>query len=159
MRQNKDKNTKPKEKNKAASEAIKKEQPYVRKWGNQFSKKYTDEEIEKLADEMHEWFIKAKENGKGQVWLKDFAAAKMMSAQRISEFAKHNKYFSYILEICKDIQEAIIFKIGLTTKSNMPIFALKNVAGWKDKTEVEHSGGVKVIRDTIKEKLKQKENG
>jgi hypothetical protein len=128
-----------------ASETIK-EEAYTRKWGNQFSKKYTDEEIERIADEMHEWFITAKENGK-QVWLKDFAASQMMGGQRISEFAKQNEYFAFVLGICKDIQESVLFKLGLTTKSSMPIFALKNVAGWTDKQDlvIGKSDGVKFI--------------
>ena len=122
-----------KKKNTKGSEAIKK-----RRWGNQFSKAYTDEEIESIADEMLEWFKSEDKNKPKNLWLKDFAIHKMLGQQRISEFAKQNEYFRWIYNICKDMQESYLFKLGLSkgVSGAMPIFALKNVAGWKDKVEV-----------------------
>jgi len=116
-----------------ASEALKRE----RKWGNQFSKKYTDDEIELLGEEMIEWFRKRK-----NVWLHDFAAEKMIGAQRVSEFAERNDYFGYLLGVAKQMQESKLFKLGKTWTAAMPIFALKNVAGWRDRQEIDHTGGV-----------------
>jgi virulence-associated protein VapD len=121
-------------KNKRASEALKEEPPkiYARKWGNQFSKAYNDYEIEQIADEMFDWF-----QVEGNVWLKDFAISKMIGAQRISEFAAQNKYFSFIYSLCKEKQESVLFKLGLSSKSSMPYFALKNVAKWRDNPQEE----------------------
>jgi hypothetical protein len=114
----------------SASEPSKRE----RKWGNQFSKKYTDDEIELLGEEMIEWFRKRK-----NIWLHDFTAQKMIGAQRISEFAERNDYFAYLLGIAKQMQESKLFKLGKTWTGAMPIFALKNVAGWRDRQEIDHT--------------------
>ena len=119
------------------SETIKKEepgQPYQRRWGNQFSKAYTDEEIERTADELLEWMELKTEN----LWYKDFCVEKRMGNQRISEFAKKNEYFAWIMDMCKDIQESRMFKLGTSKKTNpaMFIIGLKANHGWKDYTEV-----------------------
>ena len=112
---------------------VKKHVPYKRKWGNQYSKKYTDNFIEELGDEMYEWFMDGLDYN-SNTWLKDFAIKKGFSSNRIHEFCK-NEYFAYMYSLCKDIQESILFKIGLKGQAAMPIFALKNVAKWKDKEE------------------------
>ena len=108
--------------------------PYQRKWGNQFNKKYTDDFLERLADEMYEWFLNGLDYSTN-TWLKDFAIKKGFAASRMTYFCSKNEYFAYIHSLCNDIQESILFKIGLRGQAAMPIFALKNVAKWKDKEE------------------------
>jgi hypothetical protein len=145
---------KPPEK-KPASDTNKK---YERKWGNQFSLKYTSEEIEKLADEMVEYFT----TNENAIYFTSFAIHKMISRQRFYEFAKSNEYFAFCFNHVKDIIVNRFVLRGMDAKNaGFQIFGLKNIASdeFKDKQEVEHSGGVKIIRDTIKDKLKQKENG
>ena len=116
-------------KKKKASETIKKE-PYKRRWGNQFSKAYTDEEIEKLGDELLEWM----ESDPKNLWFKDFCVNKRISGQRISEFAEKNEYFRWLLSFCKDIQESRMFKAGTSRTINpaMFILGLKNNHKWQD---------------------------
>lgn len=123
------------------------EKVYKRKWGNQFSKQYTVYEIEKVADEMMIFFQQEK-----NLWLKEFSIKKKFGNQRISEFAAQNDYFAYILGICKDMQESRLFRLGLNKQINgsMPIFALKNVAGWRDKEYIDNGLNEEEIR-----KLKQ----
>ena len=116
------------------SETIKKVEPYKRRWGNQFSKAYTDEEIEMLADKLLEWMEAKTEN----IWYKDFCVQNRIGNQRISEFAKKNKYFEWIMDMCRDIQESRMFKLGTSKKTNpaMFILGLKANHGWKDYNEV-----------------------
>lgn len=120
---------------KTVSETIKKK-PYERLFGNQFARKYEPEDIEKIADELFVWYDGKSEDGKQRVWMKDFCLVKGINQQRLSEFDKQNEYFRYVYSLCKIKQESALFKLGLTVKSSMPIFALKNVAGWKDRTEI-----------------------
>ena len=110
-----------------------KPEKYKRRYGNQFKRSWNDSAIERIADDMLDWF-KLPEH----LWLKDFAIEKMINAQRFDEWSKRNEYFRYILGLCKDMQESKLLRMGLNKKINagMPIFALKNVAGWRDKQEV-----------------------
>ena len=89
--------------------------------------------IEDLADDMLEWF-KDKDN----YWLKDFAISKRMTWQRISELANINQYFSDVLKICKSMQESKFLDMGIkgTSKPAIVIFALKNVADWRDNRDI-----------------------
>ena len=106
---------------------------YIGKYEHLFNQRWTDNEIMALADEMYDWF-QIDEN----MWLKDFTTSKMFSVQRINEFVKKNKYFSQIYDICIEIQESKLVKIGLDKKFNvgMAIIALKHNHGWKDYTEM-----------------------
>lgn len=123
----------------ANSEAIKKEK-YIPKFQHIFNKKWTDNEINSLADEMLEWFESPYKNSKNEdvtrLWLKDFAITKRITPQRISEFKERSEYFLQIYTLCNQIQESRLFTLGLKVKSAMPIFALKNIAGWSEKSEI-----------------------
>ncbi len=103
---------------------------YKPKFQHVLNKPWTDDDINRLADEMYKWFML-----KNNFWLKDFAIKKQVSPQRFSEFAKRSSYFAEIHEICKQIQESKLFTLGIQTRSSMPIFALKNVSGWRDKQD------------------------
>jgi hypothetical protein len=115
-----------------------KKEPYKRRWGNQFTQSYDDDFIEQLADDMLEWFEISDGKKPKNFWLRDFAIQKRIGRQRLSEFAKQNTYFSFVYEICKDLQESYLFKLGMSKSVNagMPAFALKNVAGWRDSFDV-----------------------
>jgi hypothetical protein len=121
-------------KNNKASDAIKKDVkiPYVKRWGNQFTQAFNDEYIERLADELWDWY-QEKEN----FWLKDFATSKMLHRQRISEFAQRNAYFKWIYELCSDMQESKTLRLGLNRKFNpaIPVLMLKNNHKWTDQPQ------------------------
>lgn len=106
---------------------------YIGKFEHLFRHQWQSYEIKALADEMILWFETKSESGRTPVWLNDFAIMKRIGRQRFSEFEKANPYFAAVYQLCKEIQESVLFKLGLATKSPMPIFALKNIAGWTDK--------------------------
>lgn len=115
-----------------SSDSLKK--PYIRKWGNHFDRKYTPQEIERIADEMIRWF-----GVKKNLWLKDFSTAMMFNKENISYFEKNSKYFADCLAIAKQMQESKLVEMGIKKGAfagAMPIFALKNVAGWRDRMDV-----------------------
>lgn len=104
---------------------------YKRFWGNKYYKVYSNNEIDKIADEMFEWFKKDENN----FWLKDFAIEKKIPRQYISLFAKKSDYFNWIYSLCKDIQESRVIKMGLNKKNNpaIAIMILKNNHHWTDR--------------------------
>ncbi|MFH1997159.1 MAG: hypothetical protein ABII94_00485 [Patescibacteria group bacterium] len=105
---------------------------YCGKFEHHFNKKWTDNEIKSLADEMLEWFRTPNEDGKQNIWLNDFFIKKTLTRKRAYEFIAKNEYFRNVHEVCQSIQESILFKLGLKGTSAMPIFALKNISKWKD---------------------------
>jgi hypothetical protein len=114
----------------------------------------TNKDIEKLADELIEWF-KEKDN----VYLKNFAVLKGFPASDISKYAKRNKYFEETLALAKDIQEGKLVQKGLKNEvsSAFVIFMLKNTAGWRDRfddsSEKQNAPSIKlVLKETKAEK-------
>jgi hypothetical protein len=121
---------------------------YIAKLDHVKNKHWTEGEIKLVADKMLEWFKQPK-----NYWLKDFAIEMDISYRLMREkFYKESPYFAYIFDLCKDIQESKLFKLGINTRSSMPIFALKNVSKWRDKQEHEH-----IIRDVseIKKEIEE----
>lgn len=96
--------------------------------------KYPDEYISELADKLDVWI-----NEPDKFWLGSFAADNGFGKQRLTEFAAKNDKFASAYERAKQIQENKLFMLGLSGKGNvtMAIFALKNVAGWRDIKEEE----------------------
>jgi hypothetical protein len=115
------------------------ENAYIGKYEHLFNKKWEDNEIKALADELLVWMEKENKN----LWFNDFFIEKRISRQRTQEFL-NNEYFAYIYDLCKGIQESRMFKAGTSKATNpaMFIIGLKNNHGWKDRTEVEHSGTI-----------------
>lgn len=109
--------------------------------------KYTSEIIEEIGRRMLEWF-----KDPTNIWLRDFAISLGMSWQRFSEFAKVNDGFSEALKMAHDMQTSKLFRLGLSKNVNaaMPIFALKNTAGWRDVQELTGAGGQPLI-PTVKD--------
>jgi hypothetical protein len=127
---------------------------YIGKFEHVFNKRWEDYEIKNLADELLLWMEKADNN----LWINDYFISKRISRARVSDFQK-NKYFSYVYDLCKGLQESRMFQMGGSKQVNpaMFIMGLKNNHAWTDKQQLEHSGGVKVIRDTIPAKMRDKQ--
>lgn len=127
-----------KKKNSPEKNKPKKDPPppkYQRKWGNQYSLKYTEEEIEKLGDRMVDYY---KANDKS-FYFTDFTSEEMINRQRIYEFEKTNDYFRYCYQIVKGILISRLIKYGLGGKNAIfPIFGLTNIASdeFKNKRDV-----------------------
>lgn len=102
--------------------------------------KYTEEYLDDLADKLDEW-IKVEKN----FWLGTFAAEQGFNRHRLSEFAVDHDKFKAIFEKAKQIQENKLMMLGLSNKGNcaMAIFALKNVAGWRDQKAEQEDGELK----------------
>lgn len=109
------------------------------------------EEINYIADQMHKWFLVPK-----HLWFKDFAISLGVPHRLFKEkFCKESPYFKYIFELCQDIQESKLFSAGIVTRSSMPIFALKNVAAWRDKQDVAQVSVTYDIKDLPPEYLER----
>ncbi|MFA4871304.1 MAG: terminase small subunit [Pedobacter sp.] len=115
--------------------------------GPKGSSKYTDEFIEAEADALDKWLdviatdpITGKQ-GKLNFWLGSFASDRGYYRQLLTEFAAKNEKFHDIYKKAKQTQENRMIHGAIRNNLNptMVIFALKNVAGWRDKQEVEHS--------------------
>jgi hypothetical protein len=74
----------------------------------------------------------------------DFAHQNKFASQRISEFCKVPE-FADALKRFEDIQQSKIIAQAFIKAIDVTfaIFTLKNVAGWRDRQEVEHSGEIK----------------
>lgn len=97
--------------------------------------KYTDDFINELSIKLDKWIQEP-----DKFWLGSFAAEQGFARHRLNEFASRNELFAQTYEKAKQIQENKLFMLGLSGKGNvtMAIFALKNVAGWRDQqTEME----------------------
>lgn len=91
---------------------------------------------DEVADAMLAWFQQPK-----NFWLKDFARTVISPVtgmpyywNALVDACKCSEKFSVALKICHEIQESKLFTIG-TKAPAIAIFALKNVAGWRDKPE------------------------
>jgi hypothetical protein len=109
--------------------------------GNKFAKghgkgapqKYTDEWIEREAEEFCNW-MKLPES----IFIKSFAIERGYSPQRLTEFAEKNKVFSEVLARAKDWQESKLVSYGLFNKTNcgMTKFVLANHHGYTERSQV-----------------------
>ena len=100
-------------------------------------KQYTDKFIEDLGNEMVIWFEE-----EDNIFIKDFFLSKGLSSDYAHRFSDQSEPFCRALKRAKEMQESKIAKGGLTGKYNstFAIFTLKNVAGWRDKQEIEQTG-------------------
>ena len=71
--------------------------------------------------------------------IADFARKIRVNRSSILAWAETYPEFSKALKEAKDLQHEIIIKGGLmgVFNASFSIFAMKNIAGWRDKTEVE----------------------
>jgi hypothetical protein len=101
-------------------------------------KKYSEEDIERFADELLVWM-----KDESHFWLKDFCLERNIDPDYMAEWAKENERFSGAYQLSKAYQESRIFKGAMlnTFNSGMSKFALVNNHGWVDsKTESKISG-------------------
>ena len=101
-------------------------------------KKWTKPVIEKIRVQF-ELYIEATDIP----IVSEFAYQNNISRQRLYEFAENGELFSDTIKKCITKKEAQLEKLGLLSVINpsMAIFSLKQL-GWKDKQEVEMSGGL-----------------
>ena len=110
---------------------------------------YTDEYLDKLAKNLLMW-IKEPDN----YWLGKFAEDNGFSRSRLPEFAKRHEVFSSAYELAKQSQENKIVAMGMkATHPTFHIFTLKNVAGWRDKTDLDIG-----LQDPLLDKYKDMSN-
>lgn len=104
--------------------------------------KWTVEVIDTLADKLLDW-IKQPDH----YWLGEFASENGAWRQRLDEWADKSPKFAEALKIAKGIQEFRLVSLGLSKNNNpaMAIFALKNVAGWRDQVDVQHGGNINIV--------------
>lgn len=76
--------------------------------------------------------------------ITDFARKINVNRSSISAWANKFPEFSIALKEAKELQQEIIIKCGLMGiyNASFSIFAMKNIAGWRDKSEIEHSGSI-----------------
>lgn len=107
-------------------------------------KKFTKEEADGLALKLKEW-IKVP----GNFWLGSFAVEYGFRRQRLTELAEQfPDTFGKAYEEARQHQENKIFLGALTKKLDgyMAWCALKNVAEWRDKTEVDQHTQITYVR-------------
>lgn len=115
--------------------------------------KYTPEFVSVLTTKLGEW-----SKNKKSYWLGEFASENGIGRQRLTEIADQYPDFAKAYEIAKQVQENKLFKMGISKKFNtsMAIFALKNVAGWRDNedtgsglTEMEVNSLRKIAKNNV----------
>lgn len=79
--------------------------------------------------------------------------------QRVYDWEERHPEFADTIKLARSKRQAFLERRLLTAKEGpvvtSTIFALKNAAGddWREKQEVEHSGGVKVIQAPLDDQL------
>jgi len=109
-----------------------KKSPYKPRWECEISRNYSDEDINKLADEMLEWINFSDSEGKSaNFWINDFAVLKKLVPKQILLFCSKSKYFNTIYEICRLEQESKLLKMALYKEVNATpaVFILKSIIG------------------------------
>ena len=110
---------------------------YVRKeYKEHGNTKYTTERIEKYADELLKYMKEPK-----NYWLKSFCISNDFHSEYLYRWAEKNEKMRKSLKKALEIQEEKFVRMGLSKHSNpaFVIFTLKNIAGWRDKQEIEQT--------------------
>lgn len=118
---------------KALTTPKKKEEIYVGRFEHIFNRQYTDNDIKKLADDLYEWF-----DNPEHFKISEFLTQpdKMIARSTIIEFTKKNPYFARVYEQVKKLQEERLTNFMIASeKPTAWIFAMKNMAGWRDNPE------------------------
>jgi len=99
--------------------------------------KWTDERISKEAKALLVWFRESENH----IYLVEFAAVQGYPKENFSRWAKAHSEFSQALKTAKTIQETRLAKMLYSRELYTPgiIFALKNVAGWRDVVETKQT--------------------
>lgn len=142
---------------KAKVKAIKKT-----KWYNQYHKKYTEDVVMQIANDMVEYF----QTNLDAIHFVEFCADYTINKTRLHEFRKQYSFFNDAYELCRTIITKRWIAMGKKNDAKnqaFVIFGLKNVDSddFKDKQEYELSGGLKntntieLLSDEEREKRKQ----
>ena len=131
---------------------------------NKYNKKgrprtWTVEEIDKIADEMWEYFTQTPE-GINSYLLKTYYSKKGLPAQYISIFAERSQYFHETIKRIKELLESRTYENALHNKVNptVAIFGLKCNYNWNDKNEDEKDRNVTININTENGKSKLDEH-
>ncbi len=103
---------------------------------------WTKARIDQAAADLLVWF-----DDEENLFFEKFAHEMDMPWSYLLEIGKGNTKFSEAYARVKEIQKLRLAEGGLKGKFNpqMTYNTMKNVCGWRDKTEVEHSGKVNQI--------------
>lgn len=117
--------------------------------------RFTDEEIEALAEEFLEW-LDREEN----FWIKDFCLEKRLDPNYMHDWCERSERFRLAFIIGKNKQESKTYKGGLIGKfnSNIVKLALTNHHGWVEKHESKISGDAQNPLACIIEKISAKKS-
>lgn len=112
--------------------------------------KYTPEIIEQIGKELIEWL----NSDEKHYWLGEFANSKGLYRDKFDEWADKDEKFYHTYKLAKSIQETKLARMGIEMATNptMTVFALKNVAGWRDEKskvqmEKDKDGNVSITID------------
>lgn len=74
----------------------------------------------------------------------DFCKQNNISRSCINSWAKRHQEFEIALKIAKEYQHEFLIKNALIGRysAGFAAFAMKNIAGWRDHSEVKHSGDI-----------------
>lgn len=105
---------------------------YIGKFEHHIGSAYSEMEIKALADDLLDWIEKP-----GNYWLKTFFTERRITQKTVARMKTDCDYFAEIYTLAQDIQETKILDKGLSgSNTALCIFALKNVAGWRDSKEL-----------------------
>ena len=99
---------------------------------------FTLEKINELTSQLRAWRLKDQDH----YWLGSFALEAEICTQRLTEIADSNENFGREYEMAKERQKEWLVMGALNKEidTTMAIFALKNVAGWRDRQEDKNNG-------------------
>ena len=95
---------------------------------------WTKAKLDELAPRLIEWFsIQDIQH----IWLTRFLTEQGMVESQVHVYCERSSVFANAYRMCKQQQSTKLVELGLSAKysasSTMAMFALKNVAGWRDK--------------------------
>ena len=102
--------------------------------------RYTRDECKRLASSLSSWFEilpeypeELKKIKANRIFLLEWCISENIPKESIPHIEKKSPLFSIALKKAKQIQELRLIELGLSIKNSVfCIFALKNLAGWRD---------------------------
>ena len=90
-----------------------------------FNKKCSEEEINKIGDELVDFFIR----DESALHITNFTTKKLIHRQKLYRWAEKYPYFQQCMDIVRDIIITRVYSIGFVNKNAVfPIFALINIS-------------------------------
>lgn len=98
---------------------------------------FTEQFIKTLTANLKAWI-----EDDNNYWLGSFAKDNHIHRQRLTEIAQMDEDFAYMYELAKQHQENRLVMKAMEgdLQHTMAIFALKNVAGWRDEQHIKAEG-------------------